>query len=256
MSRKWLVMIGLLFFLVGLIAYAPVATFYGWIASKQPTQKVALFGIEGTVTEGRVATVAVHNRPMLQNLHWSLKPLWLLMGQRVFEISGNQDQSSLEARIRLTPGGDTVVTQSTINLSLKSLLTALGQAYVPMDALATLDLERLVLSSGKLSEMQGVMSLRRLSWTLGRDPVGLGDYDIKAETQEEQIVLNLQSVAGPIDAQGQVTLMPDQSYQLQIKLRSKPEADATVRNLVGSLGAPDSQGWTQIRQQGRLGTAG
>lgn len=252
MNRKHLLLIGALTLLLGLIAYAPAATLYRWIAPKNDVSGVEYYGIQGTLSQGQVAAISVRGRTVLSDLHWTFKPLWLLLAQRVFTISGGSEQATLEARLRLTPTGALVIGNLHTSLHLKDLLSAAGQTYLPLDGQIVLDIDSLKFKNSQLQKVTGTAQIRGLAWTLAKEPLSIGDFEAKASTTDGAIQILLKSISGPLEVKGEIKIASDQIYRVTLQYRAKAQADPMLRNLVSSAGAPDAQGWTHYNSQGRL----
>lgn len=252
MKTKNLLIIAAAALLYGLIMYAPAATLFRWFGVQGDASGVEYYGIQGTLAHGQVAAVTVRGRTVLSDLDWTFKPLWLLLGQRVFALSGGVEQARVEARLRLTPTGTLAIGNSHASLQVKDLLSAAGQNYLPLDGQIDLTVDSLKLKANHLNALEGTAQVRGLAWTLAKDPLLLGDFEAKATTEKEVTRIALQSTSGPVEVQGSITLAADQGYQVNLQYRAKPQADPVLRNLITSAGPPDAQGWTHYRAQGRL----
>jgi general secretion pathway protein N len=249
---KPVLILGIVTFLCGLIFYAPAASFYRWTTPQGSNPVVTYYGIQGTLAQGEAAAIEIRGHTILSNLHWTLKPLWLLLAQRAFEITGGGEQAALNGIIRLGPTGATTLSGLHASLSLKSLLAAAGQAFVPMDGQVELDLHSLKLKDNLIKSADGLAQLHNLAWTLAKEPLILGDFEARSTTEGETVTISIKSVSGPLDVSGDIKLTADQNYQANLQFRAKPRAEPVLRNLVSSAGQPDAQGWTHYRAQGRL----
>lgn len=252
MNRKHVLILGAIALLYGLILFFPAASFYRWTAAKNDASGIEYYGLQGTLSEGGVAAVNVRGRTVLNNLRWTFKPLWLLLGQRVFVISGGGEQAVVEGRLRIAPTDALTIGNLHVSLHLKDLLSASGQTYLPLDGQVELNLDNLKLKNNQLRRAEGVTQLRGLAWTLAKEPLLLGDFEAKTTTKDDTIQIALQSLSGPIDLNGEIKLAGDQTYQVNLQYRAKPQADPVLRNLISSAGQIDAQGWSHYRAQGRL----
>lgn len=252
MKLKPALILGAVALLCGLIIYAPAAFLYRWTLPTNDASGVEYYGIQGTLAHGDVAAINVKGRTIVSDLHWAFKPLWLLLAQRAFEITGGGDQTALNGTIRLGPTGTTTFSGLHATMSLKALLAAAGQLFLPLDGQIELDLNSLKLKDNQIKSTEGTAQLRGLAWTLAKDPLVLGDYEANSTTENDTVIVTIKSVAGPLDTSGEIKLTADQTYQVNLQYRAKPQADAMLRNLISSAGQPDAQGWTHYRAQGRL----
>lgn len=252
MKVRTLILLGLAGFLAGLVLLAPAAVLYGWFSPKEPPPPYQLVGLQGTLSQGKLAALQFGGRPALQNVSWQLRSLALLLGRASFRLEGGGDT--------LVSGGLSMSMLGTLRLSdfvatgpVKPLLAAAGQAYLPVEGQLRLDLKQLKLRKGLPQSVEGELQMQNLAWTLAREPLLLGDYRADLSTADDGSQLaKISSVNGPLELSGNGRFGADQSYELELKLRPKPEASAMLRNLISGAGSPDLQGYYTVRQKGKL----
>ncbi|HZP12145.1 MAG TPA: type II secretion system protein N [Nevskiaceae bacterium] len=248
MKRKHLVAAGTIAFLLTFIAQAPAGALYAWLAPK--AAKVELFGVDGTLLHGSVAGIGVQGRPAWQELHWTLHPLGLLTA-RVLADFETSTPAVVRGRVSLAPWG-TSLGDVRASGSARTLFSAVGQGFLPIEGQVSADLQSLRLKDGKAASVEGVINVEGLSWTLAKDPIVLGNFRGTATTDAGKITLKIESISGPIDASGNVDVDADQAYNVDLKIKVKPGSPPMVQNLVQSLGAPDAQGFYHVLRKGKL----
>lgn len=256
MKRRHLIIAGVLSFVLALLTHAPIATLYGWGVPGSPPPVVGMSALSGTLLSGQAGAVTLRGRPALTDLQWTMQPLSLLWGRASFRIESRDPQLLFDARVGSGLGG-TRIRDLKLNGSLRALLAAAGQPFVPVEGQVGLDLALLKLASGWPRNVDGTLRLMNLSWTLARDPLSLGDFQAELTRDEDDLTALITSLSGPLDLNGDSRLRPDRSYELHLQLKPKPEAAPMVLNLVRSLGPADAQGYHHIRRQGQFpaGTA-
>ena len=252
MTNRGYLIVAIVALLLGLILYAPAATLHHWATPQNDTSGIEYYGIQGTLSQGQVTAINVKGRTVLNDVQWSFKPLWLILAQRTFRISGGGEQTTIDGTVRIAPTGAVNLSGVQATMSVKNLLAAAGQAFLPFDGQVTLDVSSLKLKAGQIKSAEAVAQVQGLAWTLAQSPVILGDFEAKASTENDVVTVALQSLAGPLEVTGDIKLAADQSYQIDVQFRPKAQADAMLRNFVTSMGTPDVQGWSHYRSQGRL----
>jgi hypothetical protein len=247
---RTLIVLGVTVFLAAVIWRAPVAVLYGWF--KPDSASVELYGLHGTLGQGSVAGISLNDKPAWQELHWTWNPLGLLLGRAVMNVSGSAP-ANLASSISATPWGMTRLHDLHVDGSLRAVLTATGQGYLPVEGMVTGDLSNLKLKGQALLGADGSLDIRSLNWTLAKDPLLLGDYKAVAATIKDEIVVKIESVSGPLQVAGDIKLAADQSYTVDLQVKAKPGATNMLQTLVQSLGQPDAQGFYHLRRQGKLG---
>lgn len=251
MTRRWLLTLAVSVFILGLLSSAPIALLYAWLTPKDPPPR-QLVGLSGTLGEGRVQAVVSNGRTVIGDLHWNLKPWWLLAGRFAAHIDGGGEDLLLDGGLSVTPGGTVRLTGLRANAGLKALLTAAGYPYLPVDGKAALNLDRLTLRDGLPAEAQGNGVVQNLAWTLARDPMPLGDFQLDLKTEGETVIATVASTSGPLEVQGDARVQPDGAWESLLRIKPRPEANPMLRNLVNSLGQPDLSGWYQLKRSGQL----
>lgn len=253
MKRRWYILAALTAFLGSLIFKAPAATFYGWLIARQLPATCVVYGLQGSISEGRAAGIYLDGHPALGDFHWTLQAWRLLLAQAAFKIDGGGEQTSLDGALALLPTGGINLSDFHARTGVKALLTAIGQPYLPMDGRTVLDISSVKIRNHQFRQAEGRIQVQGLAWTLAASPVTLGDFNAAVSTDHDNILLKIESAGpGPLEVSGEGKLGPDQSYEVHLQLRSRPDANPMVRNLISSIGTPDSQGWSHLRQQGRL----
>ncbi len=255
MKTRWLILLGLLVFLYALLFHAPVASLYAWLQPKNAPPRVELYGLEGSLSQGRAAGIVANGRPALTDLSWHLRPLWLLLGRADFALSGGGIDALLEGGVSVLPSGGINLHDLRYSGALKPLLIAAGQAFVPMDGRVGLNVSQLKLRNGLPTTAEGTLNLQGLSWTLAKDPLLLGDFQAVVAPKPEGLVATISTLAGPLDASGEATLAQDRSYDLHLQVKAKAGANPMIVNLLRSLGQPDTQGYYHLRRRGSLAAA-
>lgn len=246
--RSYLI-IGTVTLLTGLLLQAPAPLLYHWLKPKDAPQSVELRGLQGTLLAGKASTVAVSGRPAVQNLQWSLQPWWLLLANASAQVRAEADQTLIESQLSLWPGQRVNISALNFSGSIKALLAAAGQPYLPLDGMVRIADASVGLKQGWPQSAGGLVQVQGLAWTLAASPINLGDFDATLSEGEQGIEASIVSVSGPLELKGQAKLGKDQSYQLELSYRPRPEATPVLRNLLSSNGAPDASGWYHLRQQ-------
>ena len=257
MKLRNLLLIGLAVLLWSLLVHAPAASVYAWLVpAGTPVQ---LSGVEGDLDQGKVQALALNGRPLLQNLRWSFQPWWLPLLRLSFHVEGGSPDLGFSGRAARVIGGFNLAGIEAQG-GLKPLLGLAGVPFVPLDGRVRLDLSSLKLRGNFPSDADGTLEAHGLAWALGQNPMPLGDFKATLSTVGPQagtagpnsIRAVIASVAGPLDASGEVHLQADRGYDYDLQLKAKDGADPNLRNMLQSLGQPDTNGYYHLRNRGQL----
>jgi general secretion pathway protein N len=231
------------------LANIPASLLYAALASKNGP--VQLFGLDGPWAEGHVAGITVQNRVVAEDLRWTLRPAQLLLARIGLHLSGGGQVGTLEGGLALSPRA-TRLSDFRIVSTVKRLAAAGGYPFVPVEGQLGANIKTLVMVRNALDTLEGSVDLKNLQWTLARDPMLLGDFHVEAHTTPEAIIATINSPEGPLSADGTVRLLPDRSYEVDVRIKPKPGASEMLMNYVKTIGAPDPQGDYHWRQKGTL----
>lgn len=251
-KRLWLGVAALLSFLLSLIALAPVATLFGWFNPPlgPPSGNFQVAGLEGTLYEGRVTAVTAAGRPLLERLHWKLSLRDLLLARLGVDLDAS-GVTLIDGHV--SRGFSTLrADQLRVAGSLQTVLIAAGQAYLPLDGSAQLQLDELKLRGDWPDAARGTLRIDKLAWSLSRDPLVLGSYEATFGPDGETLRAEVKTLSGPLEVSGSGSARPDRSYELHLLLRPSAGAPPMIVNLLQSLGAPDAQGYYHLRREGKL----
>jgi hypothetical protein len=253
MKRRYLIALGIIVFVLALLLKAPASVIYGWTQSKTATPAVTLYGLQGTLSEGQASGVFINAHPAMRDLHWRLKPWWLLLAHARFHIASDNAQDLLDGEVSLSPLGTATFGKLRASMAVKSLLGIIGQPYLPIGGQINLDLDSLQLKNGLPTQALGQVIVHDAAWTLAQPQASLGDFRADISTDgDNNILVKIASVSGALNVKGDARLATDQSYELHLQYQPNASAEAMVRNLLSSSGAADAQGWHHFDKRGKL----
>lgn len=251
MKARWLVLLGLLAFLVSAILNAPADRLYAMVAARQAAPALQLHGVQGTLSAGGVAGISLHRRPMLGALEWQLQPAWLLLLRLSVDLEMRGDPQ-VQATLSRGLFGRLRVSGADASGTVRGLLAAVGAPPLPMEGQVRLTLPSAQFVGGLPVQADGLAEIQGLTWTLSREPMLLGDFNANLATDDKGVLAQLGSASGPVELGGEVRLMPDRSWEAHLQVKPRPGAPPQVVTLVRSLGNPDSAGWYHLRRRGNL----
>lgn len=250
MKTRTLVLAGLLSFVGFVLVSAPIATLWPRVADRLPA--LNLSGLSGSVFDGEAAAASVGGRVIGRPLQWSFSP-WSLVSARLgYRVAGTLDGLVYEGRVAKSLSGATVVEALQASGSLRGLLALTGDVGLPVDGDVTVDVDTLKLVDGFPQRATATINLGGLRMRFGPQPQSLGDFALDVKTEADVIVARVSPTAGPLDVGGELRLMADRSYEVDLKVKAKPDAPPEVQNLVRTLGQADTDGYFRIKQRAQL----
>lgn len=241
MKPSYLLLTGGLAFVIALLVQAPAALIYAWTLASQPDAPVRLHGVDGSVLSGRARQVSLGPQSVLTQLRWTARPADLLLGRAAFHVTADGPPTLLDGIVVIGLGG-TQVSALKASGDLRAIAATFGQAFVPMSGQIGLQIDRLRMSDNWPAQAEGEIRVSGLAWTLGREPVALGDFRAKITTAADDIVATISTAAGVVDVSGDGRLKADRQYQLALLLKPRTGAPEFVEALLRQLGPSNSQG--------------
>ena len=254
---RWLApLLALAAFLYGLVVMAPVSALYGWFAPDP--LPVRLSSLDGTLVKGRMAGLSQGPRQFVDEANWQLRPGALLLGSLRYQLDGQALGSVFSGQVRATPTGRLGVDGLQAAGSVKALLQALGQGFLPVDGQFRLDIDEATVHRQWPQSLSGTLTLQGMVSTLLRDPLRIGDFQAVLSTepgpddQPPTLLATVQSLDGPLEVEGTARQFADRRQVADLRVRAKADAPPMLRNMLNGLGRPDAQGWYRIQRTGRL----
>lgn len=249
MTRRRLIALCLLIFFYTLLTRLPVAFLYGRF--NPASSPIELLGIEGSLGSGSAAGLLIRGQTAVRDLHWTLRPLQLLLGRAAFRVDGHGDGLVVDGKASVSIAKTVRLHDLRASGSVKPLLAAF-KLYLPIEGTLGLDIDDLKLIDGLPTQAQAHLELGALTWKLGRDPIVLGDFVADVAPTDQGLGAIIKSVKGPLEVSGDAQLRTDRAYEMHLQIRAKGEAPPALVNMLGSLGAADNQGYYHIRRSGKL----
>lgn len=235
MNTKHLLFTAIGGYLLFLVILVPAASIVSWL--NLPPQTISLSGVSGSLWSGTIDN-AVINQHKLQSTEWSLKPFSLFTARLAADlkshyesipVSSGVNYSLLSHSLSLTNLHSTIpaeTLQQTLNIPLGQLAGTI-QVTLP-------DVE---LISGKLPLVNGSIVWNNAKLTLA-DTISFGQIQLAlASNAAGDLSAQLSNQQGELNIQGDINILANQRYSLNIKLTPRANASAELLSIL-SLIAP------------------
>lgn len=250
MKTRSLVLVGVFSFIGFVVAAAPIATLWPRIAASQPA--LNLSGLSGTLFDGSASAVVVQGRVVARPLQWTFSPLSLLAARLGFHVTGALDGLNFNGKVARTLGSQIAVDAMQGTGSLKGLLNLTGDTFLPVDGDVAITVDTLRLVDNFPKQLVGDLRIGNVRWSLTKEPQLLGDFTISISTEADVIIARVAPTAGPLDVGGEIRVMADRNYEVDLKVKAKPDATPAIQNLVRTLGEADTEGYFRIKTRAQF----
>ena len=243
-TRKTLVVAGLLTFVVAFVGLFPARVAYHWFAPPA----VQLGGLQGTIWSGSAAEMSAAGL-YLRDLEWRLRPLRLFTGKLGARVAASPSSGFLEADVAAGLGGDIALANVNASLPLRDIASILRVAGLSGNA--SLQFEELRFRDGLPVAATGTLAVADLVAPMV-DPSPIGSYRAEFFTDDNAVVGSLEDVSGAFDLAGSITLSSDRSYVFLGKVAATDSTSEKLRQQLRFLGSPNERGQHDIRLEGQL----
>lgn len=185
----------------------------------------------------------------LGTVHWSLKPLPLLLGRVVGDIRLSGVLGDVSGRVALR---DDRLHLSDVDLSLDMhAITSRSPSMLPIRGQLAGSIERASLGTAGINALDGRLSLRQAGTTF---PVALalGDFSADISTRDQTITAIITSSEHPLFVSGEISLRDGDRYEATLLLRADDAADPALKDGLGLVGRPQADGSVRLTRRGSL----
>ncbi len=234
-------------FCVFLVMTLPARHVLGWLGLGQ----VAMQGIEGTPWHGRVSRLAA-GRTVLGPVVWKFRPLSLFAGRLEYQLFLQSGSGGGELRVGRGLFGAPYISDAQLSLPAAEIARQLPLSMATLDGAFLVDITQASIASGWLSALSG-----QLVWqdaqVVQPAQIVLGSLQMTLSLENGQVVGALSEQPGsPLELGGEFRLGQDRRYTLDALVKPRAEADQSLRQALGLLGRPDTQGRYRLQLSGAL----
>lgn len=253
MRVVWLIIVGLISYVIGVVVLFPAAPVVDRI--RPQLGPVALQGVHGKLYNGVIDSVRSTDDLLpleFTNVGWTLAPRTLLSGGAGasfrFEGYGGQGEG-LAAR---QWNGDIQVTDFNFDVQAKLLEPLLPVPIASFSGQLSADIRRITLENELLTGFDGT-----LTWSDAQlespVPTALGDVQVLIEPEGDQShKVSLSASGGDIAMDGNVTITQAGDFSADVLFTPSPSAPPAVLNGLRQMGRPDAQGRVRFVRQGNV----
>ena len=253
MRILWLVLLGLLSYVVGVLVFFPAAPVVERI--KPQLAPIALEGVSGKLYSGQIDSVRSMDDLLpleFSNVGWTLAPTTLLTasaGARFrFEGYGGEGQGLAARRYN----GEIRISDFAFNAQAKALEPLLPVPIASFNGELTGEIEAITLVDQLLERFEGT-----LIWSNAQlespVPTALGTLQVQITPDGEQAHrITLDASGGDVAMDGTVMLSLNGDFSADIMFTPAANAPAGVVNGVRQIGRPDAEGRVRFVREGNV----
>jgi general secretion pathway protein N len=248
MKLRWLVVLGLVTFVVLAIVSVPASVVLGFL----DRYGVSAAGAEGTAWNGRAQMIQVQGINV-GALEWDLHALALLTLKLEADVKITRPQGFVQTQIGLRSSESISLEDLTGSLPLAALA---GIAPPGWNGTVNLKFAELVVENGWPTSATGTTEILNLTSTAQSSPLS-GSYKLSfpapgVDAGEGVLAGEIVDLGGPLQIQGELELRPDRSYLVSGTVAARPDAPANLADQLQILGPADAEGRRPFSLEGTL----
>ncbi len=234
-----------LLLLVFILLQAPATLIYLTLQSRLPDLQVS--AMAGTVWRGSAVGVAASvggKAIAISQLGWQLRPWSVFLLRPGMDFQASQDGQTFSGSLHLSLRSGWQLNDTTLELPLARLG---HMSTLPLDGFLQIDLDSLVVSDHRVTDIEGRMRLRDAALVIAEKRFLLGDLAAELEPSGDGGVRAIfaSSNAKPIGLSGELSLNAAGNYQLETVVALGDETMSDLEQLLPLLG--ESLGGRQYR---------
>ena len=253
MKKRYYILTAIVAYLVLLLATVPANLFSGIINNNT---NVHLSGISGSVWNGQALQVTTGNNTVLEKTRWSFAPLALLTGRLAFDIETRLLDNTIRARAGSTFLGRIFVSDLVAHIPARDItkLAAIplaqldGEFDINIDS-ASWKADGQPLATGQINWKNATVAVTETA-RLGNVSIAL------SESEQDMLQAAISNQGGDIKVSGSAELLPDNRYQLNIRLKPLAGASNSIRQSLAMFAKKQGNGEYLLQNSGSLNQIG
>ena len=240
----------LLVYLLSLLVLFPADRAYSLLRDRAGLP-LELYRLSGSIWNGHIG-MARATAVSIDDIDWCLHVLPLLMGRLELGLTiAAGSANPLQLVVGRYLDGSLYIHDDGQELSVAKLENLLNPQPLGLTGTLMFDLDDMRLASGRLMQLNGDVTWYHAG--LG-DPVNIdvGDLAARVSTSDDVVQATVKDQGGPLAVDGQVMLMPDNTYRMTMTLMVKDNTRSDLRQSLKLLGTPNRDGKVSVTRRGRL----
>jgi general secretion pathway protein N len=203
------------------------------------------FGIQGSIWNGSARIINAGGQ-QLRNTEWDIALSHLLLGQLGGNFKTRWGSGFAEGFGTLSMGGTVRLSDAQASFDVATVSSMFGVPQI--GGQISLAINNLEIVSNWPHKLTGSGEIRNLSSPLmgsgAADLIGNVSiaFDTDTETDTESITGLIKDSGGPLELTGTLLLTPPGNYDLNTRIKARPNAPKELKDNLGFLGSPESDG--------------
>ena len=253
---RWigLTLLGLVTYLVFLVAYLPAAAAYSLIQEQIPAQ---VYGLDGTLWDGHAAAI-IHGPRRVDDVAWEIRPWSLLTGTLATRLEARIPDGRVSGHFHIGINNTLRVRDLRLNAPVDTLLgwAGRGSLTAAADGHGELFLRSASIDGERLRSADGIVNWNNAVITFGGE-IPLGNLALRLQPASDQGIRGeLVTQGGVMDISGTLHLDPSGTFRIQGRLAARDPDNPQAQRLISMLQLANPDGVTEVTITGNLDGSG
>lgn len=192
-----------------------------------------IYGISGNLWNGRAQQVIVPGQPAIDNLHWTVNPLSLLLAQLSTDFNASIRNQNITGEFSVNALGRLQGSDIRARIDGAVMQQLLRLPMGELGGVFNFNVRSVELQQTALPILDASLSWKNASLTL-MDTVNLGNIDLQISPQDDgRLLASISNKQGDLQLSGDATIDAGKNYTINLRMTPQPD---TARNITQSLG--------------------
>lgn len=253
MKKRYYILTFVIAYLVLLLATLPANLFSSMVNDNTP---VRLQGVSGTLWNGQALLISAPGNITLEKTRWSFAPLALLSGRLAFDIETRLLDNTIRARAGSSLLGTVFVSELSARLPASTVAELAAIPLAQLDGIFDIEIHDASWQAGEPPLASGRIDWKNASVSV-TETASLGNVSIVlSESEKDMLQAAISNQGGDIKISGSAELLPDNRYQLDIRLKPLAGASDSIRQSLAMFAKRQANGDFLLKNSGSLNQIG
>lgn len=231
-KKRYIILLAVGSYLLFTLSMVPASKVLSLANSTQPLP-VKVYGISGNLWNGRAQQVIVPGQPAIDNLHWTVNPLSLLLAQLSTDFNASIKNQNITGEFSVNALGRLQGSDIRARIDGAVMQQLLRLPMGELGGVFNFNVRSVELQQTALPILDASLSWKNASLTL-MDTVNLGHIDLQISPQDDgRLLASISNKQGDLQLSGDATIDAGKNYTINLRMTPQP---GTARNITQSLG--------------------
>lgn len=251
MKKRYYILIAIISYLIFTLSNVPAAKVVT-ILKQNNLLPVTLYGVDGSLWDGRADKVIIKKTPEIKNLQWSINPAYLLLAHISGQINAQVMNQNVISQFSLSPTGEVSITDLRARIEASEMQDLLQIPFGELSGLFNIDIASMELNSAILPPINGDIKWTAAKLTLA-ETVDLGHVLLQITPDDKAgLVAQLSNNKGDVSLSGTININSKKDYKLDLVITPSDKASQDLKQSLGLFSRRQSDGGYQVKRNGNL----